>query len=149
MERTESILRMSATLDVSKLSGWLNAYASCRVDRRAFDARRGGGPGGGRAWGRGSASSAQRDGLTKAWGGRVGAERTTNMLFMYVTLDVSKLSGWLNAHAPCRVERRAHAMRDEVRAAGGGRAWGGGGACARGGTDCEGWGGQGTRGERT
>ena len=26
---------------------------------------------------------------------------------MVVTLDVSKLSSWLNAVAPCRVERRA------------------------------------------
>jgi hypothetical protein len=28
-----------------------------------------------------------------------GAERTSNMSFMSVTLDVSKLSGWLNAAA--------------------------------------------------
>ena len=35
---------------------------------------------------------------------------------MLVTLDVSKLSGWLNAVAPCRVEREGHAMRGEVRA---------------------------------
>ena len=35
------------------------------------------------------------------------AERTWNMLIILVTLDVSKLSGWLNADAPCRVERRA------------------------------------------
>ena len=27
------------------------------------------------------------------------------MQLMVVTLDVSKLSGWLNASAPCRVER--------------------------------------------
>ena len=37
-ERTSNIQRMSVTLDVSKLSGWLNAVASCRVERRAFDA---------------------------------------------------------------------------------------------------------------
>ena len=30
------------------------------------------------------------------------------MPFMVVTLDVSKLSGWLNAHAYCRVDRRAY-----------------------------------------
>ena len=36
------------------------------------------------------------------------------MLFMAVTLDVSKLSSWLNANARCRVERRACAMRVEV-----------------------------------
>ena len=34
-ERTENILRMSVTLVVSRLSGWLNANASCRVQREA------------------------------------------------------------------------------------------------------------------
>ena len=43
----------------------------------------------------------------KALGGRARAERTPNMADMVVTLDVSKLSGWLNADADCRVERRA------------------------------------------
>ena len=38
--------------------------------------------------------------------GRVRAERTPNMYCMVVTLDVSRLSGWLNAEAPCRVTRR-------------------------------------------
>ena len=33
--------------------------------------------------------------------GRARAERTRNMYFMSVTLDVSKLSGWLNARASC------------------------------------------------
>eukprot|EP00964_Phaeocystis_antarctica_P108858 scaffold73351_cov48-Phaeocystis_antarctica.AAC.3 len=32
---------MSVTLDVSKLSDWLNAYADCRVERRAYEAGRG------------------------------------------------------------------------------------------------------------
>ena len=35
------------------------------------------------------------------------AERTSNMPPMVVTLDVSKLSGWLKAGAPCRVEMGA------------------------------------------
>ena len=35
------------------------------------------------------------------------AERTQNMRDMVVTRDVSKLSGWLNAVAYCRVEREA------------------------------------------
>ena len=43
----------------------------------------------------------------KAGGHRARAERTVNMAFMVVTLEVSKLSGWLNADATCRVERRA------------------------------------------
>ena len=30
------------------------------------------------------------------------------MKFMFVTLDVLNLSGWLNDDAPCRVERRAY-----------------------------------------
>ena len=36
------------------------------------------------------------------------AECTLNMVFIVVTRDVSKLSGWLNAFASCRVERRAN-----------------------------------------
>jgi len=39
--------------------------------------------------------------------GRAHAERTENMPYMLMTLDVSKLSGWLNADAPCRVEKEA------------------------------------------
>ena len=35
--------RMFLTLEVSKLSGWLNADADCRAERRAYDARRGAG----------------------------------------------------------------------------------------------------------
>ena len=35
------------------------------------------------------------------------AERTANIISIVVTLDVSKLSGWLNAIAYCRVEREA------------------------------------------
>ena len=44
----------------------------------------------------------------KAEGARACAERTPNMRYMSVTLDVSKLSGWLNAAAFCRVARRAY-----------------------------------------
>ena len=36
-----------------------------------------------------------------------GGERTWNMPIMLVTLDVLKLTGWLNLYAACRVERRA------------------------------------------
>ena len=42
-------------------------------------------------------------------------ERTLNMLSMFMTLDVSKLSGWLNANAPCRESKRRHSMWSEVR----------------------------------
>ena len=64
---------------------------------------------------------------SRLWGARVRAERTLNMLSMLVTLDVSKLSGWLNAYARCRVKRKAYdAVRGAAREAG--RAWGGGDA---------------------
>jgi hypothetical protein len=45
--------------------------------------------------------------------GRARAERTLNMPLMSVTLDVSKLSGWLNADARCRRSRKeaTHAVR--------------------------------------
>ena len=49
---------------------------------------------------------------------RARAERTLNMLLMVVTLDVLKLSGWLNADGCCRVERRAY---DAERGVGRGR----------------------------
>ena len=76
----------------------------------------------------------------KAVGDRARAELTENMPPMSVTLDVSKLSGWLNASAFCRVERRAYAMRGE-------RAWGDGSACGVHGVGpTQGYGGQGTRG---
>ena len=46
---------------------------------------------------------------------RQGGERTENMLFMPVTLEVSKLSGWLNAEAHCRESKGGHTVRGEVR----------------------------------
>ena len=42
-------------------------------------------------------------------GARHGEERTTNIWYMFVTLEVSKLSGWLNADAFCGVSRGGHA----------------------------------------
>ena len=103
--------RMPVTLDVSKLSGWLNTNACCRVEKRAYDARRGMGrtrEGMGRQQRTISMCTARGPGC-EGWGGyRACAERTQNMPLMSVTLDVSKLSGWLNADALCRVERRAY-----------------------------------------
>ena len=43
----------------------------------------------------------------EGWGLGTRGERTENMPFVVMTLDVSKLSGWLNLIAVCRVERRA------------------------------------------
>eukprot|EP00964_Phaeocystis_antarctica_P050417 scaffold29284_cov63-Phaeocystis_antarctica.AAC.2 len=64
------------------------------------------------------------------------------MPYMVVTLDVSMLSGWLNAAAFCRVETRG--VRCGARCGPGGRAWAGGSAraaCTGRGPGCEGWGG--------
>ena len=60
-----------------------------------------------RALGGGDAIGVHGEGADSSCGVRARAERTSNMLFMFVTLDVLKLSGWLNADAYCRDERRA------------------------------------------
>eukprot|EP00964_Phaeocystis_antarctica_P065165 scaffold39268_cov62-Phaeocystis_antarctica.AAC.4 len=52
------------------------------------------------------------------------------MTRIVVTLDVSKLSGWLNFDATCRVERRAHDAERGVWAGRRERAWAGGSARA-------------------
>ena len=54
-----------------------------------------------------AAQAARRAGSTVEAAGRARAERTENMLAMLVTLDVSKLSGWLNTAALCRFKREA------------------------------------------
>ena len=53
--------------------------------------------------------------------GRARAERTINMDRMSVTLDVSRLSGWLNARASCRGKRGEHKRRGDMRASRWGR----------------------------
>ena len=54
-----------------------------------------------------AAQAVRREGPAVEAAGRARAERTLNMDCMFVTLEVSKLSGWLNADAPCREERIA------------------------------------------
>ena len=100
-------------------------FAFCRESGRRH-AKRGArcGPDVGRAWGGGRASSVHRgwpDFKRRGPGhrSRHGEERTLNINCMSVTLDVSKLSGWLNADARCRVERRAYGTGRQ--AGGGGR----------------------------
>ena len=74
---------MVVTLEVSKLSGWLKAYAPCRLKGRACDA---GGRGASREAGGpvgcgGGTTSGMHGGKArlKAWGPRARAERTLNM----------------------------------------------------------------------
>ena len=92
--------------------------------RRVLPSRKesiyGAGQGAGRETeGRGAGAQAVCRG--RAWldiGRRACAKGTANMLLTRMTLDVSKLSGWLNANAFCRVERRAYgAERDAGRQA--------------------------------
>ena len=54
-----------------------------------------------------AAQAACREDPTVEVEGRARAERTWNISFMVVTLEVSRLSGWLNAVADCQVEREA------------------------------------------
>ena len=98
-------------------------------------------------WGSVGASGVHSKGPTEgSRGGRARAERTWNMYFTVVTLDVSKLSGWLNAVAACRVERRAYdAVRDAGREVGGLGAMAAQAVC-RGECPTKGCGDQGTRG---
>ena len=55
----------------------------------------------------GSAQAMCREEPVVEAGSRARAERTLNMPHMLLTLDVSRLSGWLNADASYRVERSA------------------------------------------
>ena len=43
--------------------------------------------------------AARREGPAMEAEGRARAERTENIMYMLVTLDTSRLSGWLNARA--------------------------------------------------
>ena len=90
---------MLSTLDVSKLSGWLNADACCRESNGGHTVRSELRNGRRRAT---AVQAACRRGLDCRLGAGHGEERTQNMAYMVVTLDVSKLSGWLNTDAPCR-----------------------------------------------
>ena len=91
--------RMVLTLEVLRLSGWLNADALCRGSKSRRTMR-------GEVWagkreGRGQRRHTQRagEGSTADGGAGNGQERTRNMPYMLVTLEVSKLSGWLNDDA--------------------------------------------------
>ena len=121
-ERTSNIKYMFVTLEVSKLSGWLNANAPYRVERRAYGAGRGAVRGevrgAGRVAGVGGASSVCRGGIDCRLG-----ERTLSISLMVVTLDVSKLSGWLTTPAPCRESKEGHAGRGGVYGSGCSRRW--------------------------
>ena len=112
--------RMVVTLEVSQLSGWLKADARCRVEGRAH-AMRGGEVRAGRreglGWWRHTRGMHGEKARLKAWRPRARAERTLNMKNMVVTLEVSKLSGWLKAVVRCAESKGGHATRGgEVRA---------------------------------
>ena len=78
--RTRNMVSMDVTLDVSKLSGWLNAFASCRVERRACYAEARRGPGDGRCVRAKAAQAAVcREEDSTEVGHRACTERTRNM----------------------------------------------------------------------
>ena len=78
---------MVVTLEVSKLSGWLNADATCRESKRRHGEVQAGRR---QAAGDGGASRAQGKDRLQI-GGRTGVERTRNIWFMVVTPEVSQL----------------------------------------------------------
>ena len=107
---------MVVTLDVSKLSGWLNADAYCRESNGGHtvwcEVQS---TGSGRRRRATAVHAACRGELDYRLGSGLGKERTLNMLAMVVTLEVSKLSGWLNDDAPCQESNGGHTVRDNVR----------------------------------
>ena len=108
------------TLEVSKLSGWLNADAYCRESNGGHTVRDDVRPGRREAAGDRGARSVQGRGLDCRLGAGHREERTRNMPATVVTLEVPRLSGWLNADARCRVARRAcDAEQGEAREAAG------------------------------
>ena len=110
---------MFVTLEVSKLSGWLNANVYCGESKEGH-AVRGAvyGSEGSRRW-----TTAAHAACRRLQIGGHGEERTLNMVCMILTLEVSKLSGWLNADAYCRESIEGHAVRGEVCGSGGSRRW--------------------------
>ena len=88
---------MVVTLDVSKLSGWLNTAAPCRVESEPCG-KRGGMRGRATVGACGTATAqaacaGRNPNAEVAVAAGAGAEHTRNICFMVVTLDVSKLSG--------------------------------------------------------
>ena len=84
---------MSVTLEVSKLSGWLNTDALCRESKgghTVWEEVQSTVPGGGR-WRANAVHAACRGGLECRFGAELGEERTRNMVRMFVTLEVSQL----------------------------------------------------------
>ena len=55
--------------------------------------------------------AARWEGPTVEAEGKARAKRTSNIHHASMTLDVSQLSGWLNADAHCRVEMEAYEER--------------------------------------
>ena len=68
--RTQNMKLMVVTLDVSRLSGWLNADAPCRVEGVLHDVGQGAGKETGGAWGEGCARSLQGKARLGAWHAR-------------------------------------------------------------------------------
>eukprot|EP00964_Phaeocystis_antarctica_P130256 scaffold94142_cov54-Phaeocystis_antarctica.AAC.2 len=124
---------MSVALEVSKLSGWLNAVAPCRVERRAYDAGRGIWAGGGRGHGPAAAHTrhARGEGPALKAGGLGHARSAPQRL----------------VERPCGLPSRKEGVRCGARCGTGGeRAWAGGSAraaCTGRGPGCEG--GEGSR----
>jgi hypothetical protein len=83
-ERTKNMACMVVTLEVSKLSGWLKADASCRVEGRGHYAMRGGGgasreAGGPVVWWRHTGGMHGKGPTQGLWGPTARAQRTSNM----------------------------------------------------------------------
>ena len=84
-------------------------------------------PKGGREGTRRQRRHARGANLKRLGGKGTRGERTRNIWTMFVTLEVSKLRGWLKVDASCRVDGEGMRCGEERCEPGGGRARGGGG----------------------
>ena len=126
---------IAVALDVSKLTGWLNTSANCRVKVHAIRGAsevcgpgRGLEGGGAGACGAGAGAQAARTRRSRDWGQGTRDGHHINMPYMYVTLDVSKLTSWLKFFASCRVEKRECETRVRCAEAARRGSWGAGGS---------------------
>jgi hypothetical protein len=96
-------------------------YVPCRESKGGSRVRWGGEVRAGRAsrvvraWGSVAAQAGMHgEGPTQGLGARARAERTPNIMYIRVTLEKSRLRGWLNFCAFCHSRREEHAMWGEV-----------------------------------
>ena len=120
------MLYMVVTLDVSKLSGWMNAAAYCRVERRAYDAGLDAG------WEAGGRGVAMAQAACMGWAllkAEAQGTRGANVEHAVHVRDAGRVKAQRLVERRRVLPSRKEGLRCGARCGlGGGRAWGGDGA---------------------